>query len=67
MTPGWWRPVATCAKCGHRATRETMIVHRPGRPSVQREALRCQRPKSAKKGRRCPVVILSETPLEVQP
>jgi hypothetical protein len=60
---------ATCPECGGRATREEVLVHRPGQPSVERVLLRCLRYPPPRKGlpqdpRRCPIHIESETPAE---
>ena len=63
--------VVTCAACGSRATRETVVVHRPGLPSVRRVLVRCWRQSKRAFGQcgnkrgvgptgYCPVQVVSE-------
>ena len=56
----------TCPTCGHLASREVLIVHRPGLPSVTRVIIRCvavspDAPRSVNT-RVCPLLVL-EAPL----
>lgn len=70
---------ATCPTCGLTATREEVLIHRPGQPSVVRILLRClrfavkgrgngqSRVQEARANQACPVHIESETPVEAVP
>lgn len=46
-----------CPSCGACATREELLVHRPGQDTVRRVVVRCWRSSSNSDGRSCPVQV----------